>query len=453
VTESQGGAMKTGILAYLDRNRLRQQVIPWAMKGGLAILDQGLITGSNFVIGILLARWMAPEQYGAYAVAFAVFLLVAMLYQALLIEPMAVFGAAAYRDCIRGYLKALMWVHMATALPMFLALLIAAQVAFRRGEPGGLPGALLAIALSGPCVLLFWLVRRAFYLRLSPAPAVWGATLYCALTMGGLFVAFRLHLLSPFSALLLMGLGAIGATTFLLSYLRMHLPKGEAAPTVRETWQKHWHYGRWALGSAAMMWIPANIFYPLVSSFNGMAHAGELKALMNFAAPMLQLYSALSGLLLPYAARVHADYSHAGAQKVVRRLTLLCVSGAVVYWAILLVFQKPIFQILYSGRYSEVEYLMPVVGLASISGSAFFGPATVLRAMESPSSVFGAVFVSSLVSVLVGVPATKMLGVQGAVWGMAIAETLAFVIAMALLRRKLRLAPVATQPLPVAAND
>src|ERR1700691_3728197 len=47
----------------------------WITKGGLAILDQGLISGSNFLIGILLARWLMPEQYGAFALAFYVFLL------------------------------------------------------------------------------------------------------------------------------------------------------------------------------------------------------------------------------------------------------------------------------------------------------------------------------------------------------------------------------------------
>jgi O-antigen/teichoic acid export membrane protein len=442
--EPEAPVVKSRTPAIFDRHSLRE-VIPWVTKGGLAVLDQGLITGSNFVIGILLARWLAPEEYGAYAVAFAAFLLLAMLYQSLVLEPMGVFGASAYRDRLRGYLKALLWVHLATALPIFLALCIAAGVALHLGQPGGLPAALLALSVSAPCVLMFWLVRRAFYLQLSPAPAVWGATLYCALALCGLFGTYKLHLLSPQAAFLLMAMGAIGAGTFLLNSLRVRVPDGLAAPSVRETWQRHWSYGRWALGSAAMMWIPANIFYPLVSSFKGMAEAGELKALMNFAAPTLQLYSALSLLLLPYAARVHAEESYAGMAAAARRIMVICISGASLYWAGLLLLQRPIFQLLYSGRYTEVEYLMPVVALASISGSAFFGPATVLRAMESPKSVFGAVFVASCVSVIVGVPATAAFGVQGAVWGMAIAETVAFVVTVVLLRRKLRQPPVPAQ--------
>jgi hypothetical protein len=40
----------------------------WAKKAGLAVLDQGLFTGSHFIINVLLARWLEPAQYGAFAV-------------------------------------------------------------------------------------------------------------------------------------------------------------------------------------------------------------------------------------------------------------------------------------------------------------------------------------------------------------------------------------------------
>ncbi|MGB5153560.1 MAG: hypothetical protein WBN74_07940, partial [Candidatus Sulfotelmatobacter sp.] len=47
------------ILSF-DPAGVREKLVPWAMKGGLAILDQGVFAGSNFVISILLARWLSP---------------------------------------------------------------------------------------------------------------------------------------------------------------------------------------------------------------------------------------------------------------------------------------------------------------------------------------------------------------------------------------------------------
>ena len=50
-------------------------------KGFLAVLDQGLISGSNFLLSILLARWLRADQYGAYALSFAIFVLLSFLQQ------------------------------------------------------------------------------------------------------------------------------------------------------------------------------------------------------------------------------------------------------------------------------------------------------------------------------------------------------------------------------------
>jgi O-antigen/teichoic acid export membrane protein len=434
---SRGRFSLERILAF-DPARIKQKLIPWAMKGGLALLDQGVFAGSNFVISILLARWLSAEQYGMYAVAFAVLLFLLNFHQGLLLEPMLVFGSSVYRECLRGYLKALLLLHSGISLIMALGLCVSAVVIFKLGQANGLPGALVGIAFAAPTVLLFWLVKRTFYLKLSPAPSAGGAILYCVLILGGLAFLAKHKQVSPLSAFLLMGLGSLCASILLLSYLSSRLSSSQNAPSLGDTWRRHWRYGRWALAANAMMWVPINIFYPLLSRFSGMAEAGELKALMNFAAPMLQACAALHTLLLPYSARVLEQKGRAGVSVVLRRMTLLCVACAVPYWVVLLLFQGPAFRLLYSGRYTEVAYLLPVVALASVAGSAFFGPSIVLRSLESPALIFAAVSVSSCVSVAIGIPLTRAWGLKGAVWSIVLSETLAFAAAVILLRRKAR---------------
>jgi O-antigen/teichoic acid export membrane protein len=441
------------ILSF-DPAGVREKLVPWAMKGGLAILDQGVFAGSNFVISILLARWLSPEQYGSYAVAFAIFLFILTFYQALLLEPMLVFGGSVYRNCLRGYLKALLQLHVGMSLVIVLLLGVSAGVAYKLGPASSLPSALVGIAFAAPSILLFWVLKRTFYLKLSPAPSAGAAVLYCILTMGGLAFVYEHGLLSVLSALLLMGAGSLGASALLLIYLKLRLSSSHDAPSVLDIGSRHWRYGRWALGANAMMWVPINLFYPLLSRFSGMAQAGQLKALMNFASPMLQTCAALSSLMLPYSARVLEQRGSAGVNIVLKRMTLLCVACAVPYWIVLLLFRGPAFRMLYSGRYAEVAYLLPVVALASIAGSAFFGPSIVLRSLESPGLVFAAVTISSGVSLAVGIPLTRAFGVGGAIWSIALSESLAFVAAIVLLRRKARRSLEATPTLlPLSVSD
>jgi O-antigen/teichoic acid export membrane protein len=412
------------------------RAIPLATKGGLAVLDQALISGSNFLVGILLARWLVPEEYGAYALAFAFFLLLSFVSQSLLFEPMAVFSGSAYRKSMRGYFRSVLWIHLAMTLITFVLLGTAAGVAFLRSEPNGLPGALLGVTFASPCILLFWLARRAYYTQLSPARAASGAFVYCVLLVAGLFLVHHRQHLSPFSAYVLMGVGALATAGYLLWHLRRILPGIEAGPRFADACRRHWDYGRWALASSFATWIPFYMYYPLLSTFSGMAQAGELRALMNLALPLEQTYTALSSLLLPWAARVQEREGISSASRLNRRLTALYTGGAILYWAVVIPLRVPAFHLLYGGKYLEVAYLIPLVGLETLLSSAAFGPATVLRAMESPASIFYARCSASVLSLAIGIPLTRSYGLAGVVWSIVLSNVAAFLVTLYLLHRK-----------------
>jgi O-antigen/teichoic acid export membrane protein len=415
----------------------------WITKGGLAILDQGLISGSNFLIGILLARWLVPEQYGAFALAFSVFLLLSYVYQSFLAEPQAVFSGSTYNKSLRGYLKTLLGIHL--ILTFFGVILLggAAAVAVALGKGDGLPGALAGVAIASPCILFFWLMRRSFYMNLAPARAAVGAFVYFVLVTGGLVFAYNRSLISPFSAYLLMALGAVGTGFYLLSQINKVLPPDTAAPpTRREAWHKHWEYGRWALAVSVVTWIPYYMYYPLVTAFSGLQQAGQLRALMNLSLPMEQSYTALSILFLPYAARVCREQGISSAGRLVRRITLLFVAGAVFYWAVLIPLKGHVFHLLYGGKYMEVAHFIPYVALGTTMWAAAFGPAILLRAVESPDSIFYARCVASALSLLIGVPATKWFGLWGVVVSIIVANFAAFLISLYILNRKSKSVPV-----------
>jgi O-antigen/teichoic acid export membrane protein len=421
----------------VEASGFSRKLARWVAKGGLAILDQGLISGSNFAISIALARWLAPGQYGAFSLAFSVFLLLSYVYQSLLSEPQGVFSGSAYSQCLRGYLKALLGIQAMVTIFGIVLLGGSAAVVYFMGKADGLPGALAGVAIASPCILFFWLLRRAYYMNLAPARAAVGALIYCSLVAGGLLLAYKETLVSPFSAYLMMAIGALGAGFYLLSQVNKALPPDTVkAPTAGQAWHKHWEYGRWALAVSVVTWIPYYMYYPLVSAFNGMAQAGQLRALMNLSLPMEQSYTALSILFLPYAARVCREKGIGASGPLVRRITLLFVVGAVAYWAVLIPFKGFVFHVLYGGRYTEVAHFIPYVALGTTMWAAAFGPAILLRAIESPDSIFYARVVASVLSLVVGVPATRWFGLWGVVGSIIVANFAAFLISMYILYRK-----------------
>jgi O-antigen/teichoic acid export membrane protein len=439
-----------GKILGIDAGTVRNKLIPWASKGSLAIIDQGLISGSNFLVNILLARWLGAEQYGAYAIAFGVFVLLSLVYQSLVLEPMAVYGGSTYRDCMRSYLNTLLKIHFVISLSLLVVFGATAFVIHVFGQGSGLGGAFAGVTVASPFVLVFWLARRTFYLELSPAEAAAGSLLYSGLVMVGLFVAYQRGWLSTLTAFLLIALGAALSSAALWWRLRSQLKPGRPGPGLGETWKRHWSYGRWALATCVAGWIPAYIYYPILSSFTGMAQSGQLKALMNLTLPFEQTKAALSMLFLPYAARVAARKNRSGAAAMTGQMTLLAFGGAIVYWGIVLPFRVQIFHLMYSGKYMEVMNLLPLVAFGQIFWSAAYGPAIALRGMEAPDAVFKAFAVATVASLVVGIPATWYWGLKGAIWGSNLADVTSLIMVFAMVRRRLNSVDASSM---VAANE
>jgi len=63
---------------------------------------------------------------------------------------------------------------------------------------------------------------------------------------------------------------------------------------------------------------------------------------------------------------------------------------------VLIPFKGLVFHVLYGGKYTEVAHFIPYVALGTTLWAAAFGPAILLRAIESPDSIFYARIVASV---------------------------------------------------------
>ena len=134
---------------------------------------------------------MSPEQYGSYAVAFAIFLFLHF--------PPGL--AAGTHAGVRrfGVSQLSSWLPEGAAPASCRhelgdvrgTVLCRGRHAEVWASRSALPSALVGVAFAAPSILLFWMVKRTFYLKLSPAPSAGAAVLYCILTMGGLAFVYK----------------------------------------------------------------------------------------------------------------------------------------------------------------------------------------------------------------------------------------------------------------------
>jgi O-antigen/teichoic acid export membrane protein len=394
--------------------RRRAHWLSWFGKSTFSVVDQGLVSGSNFLLNVLLARWLQPEQYGAYALGYSIFLLMTGMYQSLVLEPMAVLGPILYADRPKRYLGALLRSQSLLLLAVAGFLAAASVVATGFGGKAALSGALAGLAIAAPAVLVFWLARGACYLQANLSPVVQGAALYCALLLGGIAVMHRLWTLNEFTAFLVVGAASAAVGVYLLRVLAPQW-RTRDNPHPGEVSLEHWRFGRWELARTGFDWAGENISYTLTAAFLGMREVGELKAILTLFLPLSHIYTALRRLLVPHLASVAGAHGASAANASVKKVNLITFAMSGSACLILVFFGRTIFRVLYGGRFMEVAYLVPWAALSLLVTAPINGFDMGLRALRSPATVFTASAAGAGVSVLFYVCGTRMFGLPGTI--------------------------------------
>lgn len=401
---------------FRSSDRLRKRSwIPWLGKGSLAIADQGIFAGSNFLLNVLLARWLAPAEYGAFALAYSVFLLLLVVHDALFTSPMLVFGSSKYREQFARYLGILLRGHFAFALPgAVLLAAIAFVIAHLYSEAVG--RALLSVAIAAPFILLVWLLRRAFYAQLTLRWAVGGGCVQFVVLFSSVLTFRALGYLTAATGLVALGGSSLVTSLLLLVVLRPTLTAG--ASSIRTVWTEHWGYGKWILAAAGPTWLINNIYYLVLPMMAGLAEAGALKALMNLAMPALQSVSALGVLLMPILVRERGRRGHGALKKMTTLAALVFATGSICYLALLLGFGFRILRFLYAGKYvTESWWLLLLVGLLPLVQSVPAVLGAALGSIERPDLYFWAILGGVTSALLLGVPIALDIGLPGALVG------------------------------------
>ena len=443
-----GTVVETETVTSARREQLRASLtgwLPWVGKGSLAVLDQGLFASSNFLLNVLLARWLAPADYGAFALAYSVFLLLGVFHTAILTEPMLVFGPGKYRERLPEYLGILLRGHFALMLPG-AALLTAAAFLLGWLYSPAVERAFLALAIAGPFILLLWLLRRAFYVRLNPGWAAAGGGVYLLILLASILTLRAAGRLTPATGFLAMAAASLITCLILVALLRPKVMTNSSA--IRAVAADHWRYGRWSVATAGISWLPSNVYYVLLPAWFGLEGAGAFRALMNLAMPVLHSIGALSGILLPVLVRNRNESGTQGMAKTMRSFLALFLFGSMLYLIVFWGLRSELFRLLYGGRYQEYTFLpVLLVGLLPFGSSLVAVLGSSLRALERPEWIFWGYVGSGVVTLLVGIPLAAAAGVSGGLLGLLFS----YLVAAALMLWFYRKSPRG-QPAPGTAE-
>lgn len=406
-------------------NGVVRQARRGAWRGGWALADQVMFAGANFLVQLGLARqWLSEHDFGIFAVAYVSFLVLGVFQTALLTEPIALYGAKRYRDNLPDYLSKTVGIHLVISLVggLLLAAVGVSQLLFGEHTLGI---ALCVLSVAQVFQLLPWTLRVACYINSDPMHAGLSGVLYLVLVIGLLFGFDVMGWMSIPTAIAAMAISSLAVCVYLMFFLGVSARAVFERAGYREVLRDHWRYGKWAMPTGVMRWVPEHmpvLAAPLVIGWVAgtgpdFESGGALKAMLHLSVPFVLFTWALSTLLVPMLVRRRGTPAFGKLTWQVLSVTLLI---ALVAWPIVGFNHERVIRLIYGGGFVEHSSLLWLVGLIPVIVAIDCVLHAQLRAAERPDRLFYGSAASSVVLIILGLPMLAIWSLPGILGAMLI---------------------------------
>lgn len=403
----------------------RKIISRWGVKGGLGILDQGLFSGANFFTNVLLARWLIPEAYGLYSIAFSLLLFLYQIYFSLILEPMSVLGPVRYSTQLRNYLVHQFKLHFIILLPVSVAgLMIYWAVSIQSPVPQSILTNLSVMLAVLPFLLMPWIFRRAAYILGLPGLAALSSGLYAIILLSFFIFLQMAGIFTALSVILSTALAGLLGTGF--AFFAFKKDAEVKSISFKKLVSENWYYGRWLMASSLLVIAAGQAQIFVAGSVLGAESAGVVRALQNFSQPMILVVTAFGNMAVP---AFSSDLGRADLRSFRSKFSVVSVASismAVIYLLLLIIFGTRLELLLYGGLYSSYADLIPVWGLIPVLLAINVAPASALQAYQKPQALLLVSIFWTIASVSSGFLFSDFWGI----WGLTVSAVFGYVVAV-----------------------
>jgi O-antigen/teichoic acid export membrane protein len=412
-------------MRVVPRRLLRLLAGDTARQGYLAGVDQGLISVTNFLASIVLARGLTPTQFGAYGVGFLLLHFARSVQDGLVVQPMTALAPSMQGADRRRYFTGSGIEQGA------LALVGAAGCA-------GL-GAMLTIAgnpIAGPTLFALWFpvlfaqsqefVRRVFYTEERVILAVVTTAVASVVRLGATVWALNAGGQEGTVGLYAIGWGGIAGLILGLVLARGSWER--IGLNLVAIFRRNWAIGRWVVGGTVTNWFTIDAYPILTAGLVSFAAAGAYRAVQTVVAPIPALLRAMDTYFTPRLADRRRSAGGRGVNHLVGRMYLVTGPPIVGFLLLAVFFAEPIMTFLFGSTYSAYANAARGMALFYLASFSYWPLQSALKALERARPIFIGSVLAIVSMFTVGVWAILTWGVYGTIAGQTLSAVIVSVV-------------------------
>ena len=381
-----------------------------------ALADQTMVSGINFLTGILLARYLGIEEFGRFTLVWMAILFVNSIHHAMINSPMISIGSKQADSEIPTYYGAVLVQEVVFSSLTFLLLFGGtwlSSVVFPEWEVRSLA---LPLAFAGLFDLSQCFLRRYYFTRGRAAVAFTvDAIRYLGQTaiLIWMFVYFT-ESLDTAKVLWIMSITAAVAVTIGAFFFE---PIKVDSVILKRVVFRHLHFSKWLTGTALMIWTNGSFFMIMTGALIGAWAVGALKAAKSIMGICHILVMGLENIVPAGAARKF----HVGGKKALcdylKRVALFGGSGTAILAVIAAATPGFWLELVFGPEYREYGYLLQGFAVVYVLNFLCFPFMAGLQGMEKSKVIFKTYAWMTLFSLLSFYPLITYFGLPGVIAG------------------------------------
>tara|TARA_B100000809_G_scaffold185304_1_gene183383 strand:- start:3670 stop:4926 length:1257 start_codon:yes stop_codon:yes gene_type:complete len=384
----------------------------------LVLIDQALVSGVNFVLALLLARFLGVENFGIFAFCWMLVLFVSSIQLAFITAPLfTIFPKHENRE---NYLKSVHSIQLGFSILTFSICFVVVKCVFLYNPGLEIKGVLYSLPLVAALFVLQDFYRRVNFTLKNPFKSLiadsiaYGLQPIVVLGLNYLNILSINHTLLAISALfggaILFNFPKVQFTTELLM--------------IKNTITENWSFSKYLVGTALLQWVSGNFFIIVAGGLLGPVAIGAIRIAQNIVGVLHVLFLALENIIPIKGAEL---LKAQGSEKTVAYFKSMFLIGGVITAIILTTIaltRTQIITMFYGDEY--LQYANVLLGFTGLYVLVFIGTMLgfVIRTFEMNQLFFWSYIVTTVFSLLAAKLIITQMGIYGVLVGLIFTQVI-----------------------------
>jgi O-antigen/teichoic acid export membrane protein len=382
----------------------------------LVLLDQAVVSGVNFLVAILLARFLGVENFGIFAFSWMLVLFVSSIQLAFIIAPL--FTLFAKHQNPANYLKGAHTIQWGFSILTFTICFAVVKGVFIYNPALEIKGVLFSLPLVAALFVWQDFYRRVNFTLKNPFRSLISDGIAYGLQPLVILGLNSFNILSIHHTFLAISALFAGAILFNAPKLQLTLEVLNLKNTIAENWS----FSKYLVGTALLQWVSGNFFIIVAGGLLGPIAIGAIRIAQNIVGVLHVLFSALENIIPIKGAEILAAH---GSKKAVAYFKSMFFKGGLLTLIILgliALTRSQIITLFYGDEY--LQYTNVLFGFTGLYVLVFIGTIMgfVIRTFEMNQVFFWSYIVTTIFSLLCAKAMVSQMGIYGVIVGLIITQ-------------------------------